>query len=351
MSEPVVSAILRADCGGLGTLSRLFSHYMGFHRTLSIARIPGETADWHVDSETNRVVRHDITSEDVQWACEDATHLMSFEVWYGDLAPRLAREIGVKTVLLPNYECCVEDSAELRETDIAACATGLDLEVAINATPGLARAKKALTPIPCDVERIKFTPRTRAEVFIHRAGHQGDSGRNGTEEILKAWSLLKSPAKLLLYHQNNLAWPVPSNANIECRRVNWPNYWDQYASGEGDCLIHVTRHDALSLPIQEALTAGMPVVTARWWPHCDDGDKAGYLPPWCQQNAVAVSHTVQDRICRRFTSHRVKPEAVAEVVDRLYGTDISDASREARDWAEARAWDKLRGAWLEALSG
>jgi hypothetical protein len=39
MQPPLtISAIVRSDCGGLGTLSRVFNHYLGFHRTLSIAR-------------------------------------------------------------------------------------------------------------------------------------------------------------------------------------------------------------------------------------------------------------------------------------------------------------------------
>ena len=323
----------------------MFHDDLGFRGTLSISRHPGERhPEWYAD---NREVEGEMTFEQARWLCEGADAVLSFETWYGDVVPRVACELGVKTVLVPMYECCPLDAAELRLTDAAICPTLLDLEEA-QRTPGLADAEKQYLPVPCDTSRIAFRQRHRARTFVHHSGHGGLGGRNGTANVIAAWRYVRSPARLIVRHQSPLGVAVPDDPRIVVDHATPADYW-QLWSGEGDVYLHPTRWDALSLPIQEALTAGMPVMTTNFWPHCDRGDRRGYLPASSQALAIAVERTMRQRICREFTSYETTPQAIAAAVDAIYDTDIRAASRDARAWAEERSWARLGSAWRKAL--
>jgi hypothetical protein len=277
---------------------------------------------------------------------------------------RVASEMGLVTVLVPMYECCPLDAEELRLTDVAICPTLLDLDE-MGRTAGLARAAKRHLPIPCDTARIGSRRRERARTFVHHSGHGGIGGRNGTANVIAAWQYVRSPARLVVRHQSPLPVAVPDDRRIVVESAAPADYWEIW-DGEGDVYLHPTRWDALSLPIQEALTAGMPLMTTRFWPHCDDtispfdpqmesfrgakgNERRGYLPASSQALAIAVSGTSRQRICREFTAYETSPEAIAAAVDALYDRDITAASDDARLWAEARSWSRLAARWRHIL--
>lgn len=107
-------------------------------------------------------------------------------------------------------------------------------------------------------------------------------------------------------------------------------------------LLHPHRWDGLSLPIQEALAAGMPVMTTRYWPFCDaDGDLQGWLPQSSQQMSIAVTSTTRQRICRAIDAQETTPQAIAAAVDAWYDADISSASDDARAYAQRHSWRRL----------
>lgn len=347
-SAPRISAIVRADCGGLGTLSRMFHDYLGFHRTLSISR---HTQEHHPNwFHNNREVgAPGISEANARWLCEGADVVLSFETWYGDIVPRVARTLGVRTTLVPMYECCPTDSAELRHTDLAICPTRLDLEEARQRTPGLAGARKMRLSVPVDTGRIAFRRRRRARVFLHHMGHGGLGGRNGTAEVIAAWQHVRSDARLVLRHQAPLPPKPPRDDRISIESMSPENYWKLWTA-RGDVYLHPTRWDALSLPIHEALAAGMPVMVTRFWPHCDEIDgKRGYLPQSSQALAISPARLARRRICREITSHETTPEAIAAAVDRWFDAEIEAASDDARAYTQRYSWQRLGPRWRAVL--
>lgn len=347
-----ISAIVRADRGGLGTLSRMFAHYLGFHRTLSIARFPGE-CDLGAYPNNCEVGDEGITIEQARWLCEGADVLLSFETWYGDIVPRVARQLGARTVLVPMYECCPPDSAELRLTDLAICPTALDDDEIRHHTPGLQAARKAALTVPFDTRRIAFHRRRRATTFVHHAGHGGLRGRNGTAHVIAAWRYVKSDARLIVRHQSPLPVKGPHDRRITVIGDAPTNYWELW-NETGDVYLHPTRWDALSLPIQEALAAGMPVMTTRFWPHCDvrrdEHICRGNLPISSQRLAIATARSNWQRICRTITAYETTPQAIAAAIDAVYGQDLRAASDEARRHAERHSWEQLGLAWRRLFS-
>ena len=343
-----ISAIVRADCGGLGSLSRSFSDRLGFHRTISLSRHPGEHCPhWYP---RNRVADDGLSVELLAWLCDGADVLLSFETWYGELAPRVARQMGVRTALAPMYECCPLTGSGLEETDLAICPSILDLHE-MDRTPGLATARRVFLPVPFETERIAFRRRRRARVFLHSMGHGGIAGRNGTDRVIEAWRYVTSNARLVVRHQSPLPARLPDDDRITflsataAGRVE--NYWDLWS--EGDVLLHPHRWDGLSLPIQEALAAGMPVMTTRYWPFCDAGEddgsngehRRGWLPPSSQQMSIEVTSATRQRICREIVAYETTPQAIAAAVDASYDADISAASDESRAHAEQHSWRRL----------
>ena len=343
-----ISAIVRADCGGLGSLSRSFSDRLGFRRTISISRHPGEHhPHWYP---RNRVAEDGLSVELLAWLCEDAYVLLSFETWYGELAPRVARQLGVRTALVPMYECCPLKGSGLEETELAICPSRLDLHEA-ECTPGLAAARRVFLPVPFETERIAFRRRRRARVFLHNMGHGGIAGRNGTDRVIAAWRYVKSNARLVVRHQSPPPVGLPADDRITfvsaAAAGGIENYWDLWS--EGDVLLHPHRWDGLSLPIQEALAAGLPVMTTRYWPFCDADDlgatgerRSGWLPRSSQQMSIAVTSTMRQRICREIVAHETTPQAIAAAVDAWYDADLSAASDESRAYAEQHSWRR----WL-----
>ena len=335
-----ISAIVRADCGGLGSLSRSFSDRLGFHRTVSLSRHQGEHCPhWYP---RNRIAADGLTVELLAWLCDGADVLLTFETWYGDLAPRVARRMGVRTALAPMYECCPLAGSGLEETELAICPSLLDLRE-MSRTPGLAAARRVFLPVPFDVERIAFRRRRRARVFLHSMGHGGIAGRNATGRVIEAWRYVKSPARLVVRHQSPPPVRQPRDERIAFlsgAAGGVENYWDLWS--EGDVLLHPHRWDGLSLPIQEALAAGMPVMTTRYWPFCDaDGDLQGWLPQSSQQMSIAVTSTTRQRICRAIDAQETTPQAIAAAVDAWYDADISSASDDARAYAQRHSWRRL----------
>ena len=353
MTKPcAISAIVRADRGGLGTLSRMFAHYLGFHRTISIARHPGE-CDLDAYPNNRQVDDGGITAKQARWLCEGADVVLSFETWYGDAVPRIAPQLGVKTLLVPMYECCPPDSSELRLTDLVICPTALDDAEIRHRTPGLHGARRTLLTVPFDTRRIKFHLRRRATTFVHHMGHGGLRGRNGTAHVIAAWQSVKSDARLIVRHQSPLPVSVPRDSRITVIDDAPANYWELW-NGDGDIYLHPTRWDALSLPIHEALCAGMPVMTTRCWPHCDvlreERVYRGNLPPSSQRLAIAPARTRWQRICRTITAYETTPQAIAAAVDAVYGRDIRAASDKARRHAQRHSWQRLGTAWRRCVS-
>ncbi|HVX62368.1 MAG TPA: hypothetical protein VHC19_17250 [Pirellulales bacterium] len=337
-----LSAIVRADACGLGTLSRMFADELGFYRTVSLARHAGGAwPEWF--GRQNRPAPDGVTPELIGWLCKGTDVLLSFETWYGAFVPALAQRLGVKTALMPMYECCPQQGAGLEQTDLVLCPSMLDLQEMQHNTPGLADAAKTFLPVPFDTRRIAFRRRERALTFVHNAGHGGLLGRNSTVETVEAWRHVRSPARLLVRCQPGMRaetlLAAPHDARITIIEANAESYWDLWSAG--DVLLHLHKFDGLSLPIQEAMAAGMPVMTTRCYPFCDRGEEPGWLPRSLQEIAVEPREVRPARICREIELRRLHPQDIAAAVDRLYGRQIGPVSDEARAAAERWSWSKL----------
>lgn len=362
MSGPRISAILRADFGGLGTLSREFFDLFGFHRTLSLAFRPDRFDEEFFGTDSNRIVprgRH-ISAKDTEWLVDGADAVLSFETFYTAEVPMAAGRRGAKVVLVAMHECVPQGGIANSFVDTVICPHALCLRE-MEATPGLRRARKVELPIPFDTARLPFRRRERARTFLHYAHFD----RNGTRETLDAWQHVGSAARLIVNCLGDVP-EQPRDERIEIRRPAQQNYWDGW--DEADVLLLPHRFAGLCLPIQHALAAGMPIITTAFWPFTNytgfpnavgpiepdlveryfpDGD--GLLPPSSQVLAIQPTAMRRMVICRPTISFETSPQTIAAAVDAIYDSDISAASDEGRAWTEARSFERLAPLWREAV--
>lgn len=322
-----ISSILRADNSGLGTLSREFYDNLGFEKALLVDN--GKYKSFpNRFPKARRVTK--IKQADIDWLLTDVDVFLAFETPYNWDIFSLARKRNVKTVLMPMYEC--EPYPLPAFPDLILCPSKLDYRIFRSEVKG--RSEVVYLPVPINRDRVRFKPRNEARIFQHNAGHGGLVGRNGTTELLAAIPMLKSDAKVLIYSQKKIDFVHPK---VEVRVGNFENYWDLW--GEGDVFVFPHKFDGLSLPIQEALSSGMPVLSTLIFPFTKWLPNDWFFP---------ASEFMNLRVWDRFVEVAViPPEEIAASIDAWYGKNILKQSEIANQLAEELSWKKLRPKYLE----
>lgn len=242
-----------------------------------------------------------------------------------------ARRRGIYSVLKVNYEFLPESMPVL--PDLFLCSSSLNMQM----TP---YENKVMIPDPVDTVAIPFRRRTRAITFVHNAGRFGTQFANCTPDVLAAIPLVKNPdARFIVRSQKDLS------SKVDDPRVRYEgsvtDYRDLYC--EGDVFLMPQKFRATSLPIQEAMAAGMPVMTTNMKPF---NEFCAFLlqPDFTE---VLTGHPLR----RPVLAHRVTPETIARAIDNIVGADIGDESRAARKYAESISWDVLTPKIKAALEG
>lgn len=231
-----------------------------------------------------------------------------------------ARSKGIKTVIMPMYEC----SNLPYLPDLILSPSLLDKKY----YPG-----STYIPVPVDV---KWRLRTKAETFVHNAGNGGLGGRNGTKELIEAWQYVKSPARLLIRSQVDIKIPKDERIRVEVGTLPSADLWHI-----GDVFIFPEKFNGLSLPLQEAFASGMLVMATDRFPNYM------YLPT---EPLIPVRDYKKEKLSRnQFDSAIVEPRVVAQTVDNWYLKDIGKYSRMGKRYAEENSWTILKEKYLEAI--
>lgn len=231
------------------------------------------------------------------------------------------REAGVKTILMPMYECTQFPFPY--EPDEIWCPSALDYQ--FYASHGKENILE--TQVPTSVE---WTLRKKAEVFVHNAGNGGLGGRNGTKELIDAMQFVTSPIKLIIRSQVKLE--LPSHAlkdeRIEIRVGQFEDIWS-----EGDVFVFPEKFNGLSLPIQEAFASGMLVMATNRFPN------TSYLP---NEPLIKVEGYKKESIAVEFDSAVISPEDIADTIDLFYNKDIQEYSLMGKIYNNKISWNNQR---------
>lgn len=200
-----------------------------------------------------------------------------------------------------------------------------------------------VVPVPCPapVPEPPSIDETGLRI-VHVIGHQAAGDRNGTESVIHAIPRIQHPVTITVTCQDKKPPTITTNREVTVKHVQTVTdsadlYRDQ------DVLLLPRKYGGLSIPVLEAMSAGLAVAMTFTPPQSDiwpilpiafdyhrDGHRApgGVVP-----TAVATGKTV------------------ATTVDAIAGDSELLQSHQAKslEWAHANTWDELRPRYLDAL--
>ena len=314
-----IGLIGRCDNTGLGNMSYEYFRQLSIDKVLLIkcnnANFPERFLNYTFYDRENP------SDEKIKQFLKGLDILLTIETPYNWNIYKLAKEMGVKTILIPMYEF-TDTRRELDYVDLFMA----DSRIAYDKCP---ESRRVFIPCPVNRDVLPFKLRTKANVFLHNAGHGGMMGRNGTTELIKAMYYVKSDVKLII----NSQYPLEAdNPEITVNIGNFKNYWDLW--DYGDVFILPCRFGGNFLPFNEAASCGMPVMTTDMYPHNT------YLPKelLIEPHIAAPMSLGNIRIEMSFHD----PKIIAGAMDKIASQDISKYSKLANDYAEKISWDNLR---------
>lgn len=326
-----VGSIGYATCQGLGLLLKDFYDNGVVTDIVTVHQRCYTNYDWYRGPVTNikgfdsQVCREFIRSMDT---------MFFFETPFDRGLIDHCRNIGVKTVLMPMYECYRDDWGT---PDVIINPSLLDQAY-------FPRGKFIPVPVP---RWVKWREREQAKVFVHNAGHGGLKGRNGTLELLRAMEHVKSPIRLIVRSQDpvRLRLPPITRKRIEKdKRVEFQigNLPKEELYEEGDVFIFPEKFNGLSLPLQEAKAAGMLVMATDRFPINTWTNQDPLIPVSGKRKTRILSLSIDEAI--------VSPRDIASTIDKWYGQDIRSYSFEGRVFGNTMTWESLKPVYLGEIT-
>lgn len=279
--------------------------------------------------------RHTSRENHLDWypeACQTEEELLNsgiktlifFETPFNWTLVIKARHLGIKTVLIPMYECTQFPFPY--EPNLVLFPSMLDT-LFYRQNGKLGRFQQIPVEIP-------FKLRKKARVFIHNAGNGGLGGRNGTKELLAAMPFVKSRIKLIIRSQVDI--PHINDERIDLRIGQFDDIWS-----EGDVFVFPEKFNGLSLPLQEAFASGMLVMCGARFP------MTSWLP---KEPMIPIKGYHKERIAVEFDCADYDPLDIAACIDKWYDSDIEKFSLLGKKFAEENSWSKLKEIFVKLLS-
>jgi len=209
-------------------------------------------------------------------------------------------------------------------------------------------AKVIRMPVPINRELIPFREIKKCKTFVHIVGRPAVHDRNGTWLFLKAAEKLGPRFKYKLYIQPpkdplSVRMYKPLKERIDYMRYqveiikDVPNYQDIYKTG--DVLVLPRRFGGLCLPMQEALSAGMPVIMPDITPNKD------VLPPeWLVKTSGSTRQYIKTMV-------DVYEPSLDDLLDKMLqfrrDSFMRNSNIIADDIAEGLSWENMKPKYEE----
>lgn len=331
--------IARADSRGLGIQTRAFHDQLHPTKTMvidcsSMKPLPIRN-DWYPYATwIHGLPQH----RDWERFLQGLDVVLSAETFYGKDIFGIARDMGVKTVLQANFEFLDRgDQPDLW------------------AAPSLWRWNEWPNPkvhLPVPVETSRFTPTTaaRASRFLHVIGRPAIHDRAGTIALLHALESVVADITVTITCQEpgyigslirSEHITIPDNIDLQAREGDQTDYWALYTGQH--VLISPRRFGGLSLPMQEACAAGLPVISTAVNP------QTYWLP---QEWLVSSSHAGEFMAKQHIDLWSANTQALAAKIEQFANnpTFYRQASEHAVAIAKELSWDELLPEYERVLS-
>jgi len=330
-----IGLIARADNTGLGIQSKGFFDHIPCKALVIdcglLADQQTEILKLHMDRFPGQKVYqmqpgHRITGgiplEIMEEFIKDIDILFAMETPYDYNIISLCRNRGVKTILQLNYEF-LDYPSNLPFPDLLAAPSVWHYDDIPN--------PKKFLPVPVNTNHFK--PEKKFRTFIHNAGRPAIHDRNGTVAFMNALQYVNSEVNVIINSQIPLSFNhITRNPKVNLISTFGTklNYYENYTGG---VFVIPRKYGGLCLPMNEAIGAGMPVISTHISPN------NAWLPgEWLAE--ASYSRILQSK--RKVEVFEPDPYRIASIMNLFCDEDFyNHAVEKALAIREAISWESL----------
>lgn len=337
-----IGLVARADSTGLGIQSKEFFDHIPNCKALVIdsSQLPGACSIHRSDyskypGQMQFPMRPGfgmtgaIPDIIIQEFIKDIDILFAMETPYDYNLFSRCRQRGVKTILQFNYEF-LDFPSHFPPPDLFAAPSLWNYD--------LVPDNKVFLPVPVNTD--KFTPVRKLNHFVHNVGRPAIHDRNGTQTFLNALRFVKNEITVTLHSQQPIPIPIkpPDNVSLVPEFGNTENYHDNY---NGGVLVLPRKYGGLSLPMNEAIAAEMPVITTNISPN----------NIWLPEEWLVESRTAGTlRSKKTLTYYEADAERLAEKIDQFCDESFfNTAVEKTKQLKETISWKTLLPKYMETF--
>jgi Glycosyl transferases group 1 len=198
-------------------------------------------------------------------------------------------------------------------------------------------APAMLMPVPVDRARCAPKPITEVRTMLHVTG-EAMLDRNGTDLVKQALALCTVPFTLLIAG-NGPTEPITMGVVTVKPVGRVHDYWRLY--DDADALVLPRRYGGLSLPMQEAASCELPIVSL----HVAPQNRWLYAPiqaPATRARSVRMKGG-------QVNVWTCEPTYLAQRLDALASCDPEPAVKASRSWAEFLDWELWASVYRKVL--
>lgn len=328
---------------GLGNQTWEVYKNLNPHKTLIIdlSRFNGMPTNHERYSGNIRITKGLPTREDMDWLSDDVDTVFECETPLNYDLHQFCIDKGVRVVqqFNPEFLDYWEKPILPPPTLFADPSSWL-----LNETRELNIAPVEILRVPINRELLKFRKITELKTIIHIIGRPTANDRNGTLEFIelsrrlpdyKYIAYLQPPTDARAREYFKIVEEQLSNSKVEVI-TNVPNYEDLYK--DGDLLVLPRKYGGLCLPMQEALSCGLPVIMTDVSPNRD------LLPSeWLCEASLQGTFYAH----RNIDYYQANVDSLVEIVKDF---DIEKGNEKANEIAESLSWENMKDEYNRVLS-
>lgn len=364
-----LGAICRADNSGLGVQTLEFYKHMRPDKTMvvDISRHNNnqQFPERYSDNAIGEVVF--ITDfpqpPDIDRFLEGLDVVFIAESAYSNYVYSRAKELGVRTAVQYNYEFFDWFNAEAQNIPDMFIAPSrwhyaeVDAYVKDYNVRNNTNIQHVYLHCPVNREQLPQREIKQARMFLHSGGKSAAYDRNGTDTVIESSKYLKTDAKIFIHFQgeqglSHQATHLISHyreylnqcgdpTKVVIQQWEYPNYEDVYS--DSDVLILPRRYGGNCLPLNEALSVGMPVIMP------DISPNRGFLPSsWLVPAEKIAEFTPRTTV----GVYAADPKALAAKIDEFFEMTPREMEVEnilAGNLAHSISWPTMKSQYLGAL--
>jgi glycosyltransferase involved in cell wall biosynthesis len=310
---------------------------------------------WHFVIPSERLANHPVDGISELWLKPSSTDdevrallgkvrgILFFERhnWHPRLL-RLARNAGVATVCVPNWEWFRGNTPEWRDCNLFACPSRFTEKIVRR----FGFTNTVVIPWALDLAKLPIRKVAGpARIFVHNAGIVDSDDRKGTRDTIRAFTRVRrDDIRLIVRLQKPADLPLCDD-RIEVRIGNIPDVAQLYATG--DVCIQPSKMEGIGFMVLEPAACGMPVVTTDAPPMNEyiRQPELKCAPRWFRRRAYPTQWIPHAHL--RLPSQR----DLAALITWCAENDMTPYSIDNRSWAEQHfSKASLTAAWTHAAA-